>query len=312
VKKIEVQNFQNLTVENATIATHPLTQGKEVKKDLLTIVFVRDPYAYFDYLLFDYLKHKRSLLFTQDIISNMKTLDNESFLKWLKTLNFIPFYNPQTSQLDARKRLDVAIENLESFDYVVPYEEIDVFLENVSLDINIYKEETKSFFSLSTQHDNEIISTFIGNDLKLYERSLELWELVKKNNFNPLVTLIEHKQKPESIEDQKKKLTMHKYKGIAGQITSKSIKGWVFHTEKEEYVMLEVYNNDTLLCTLTADKIRQDLKKRQLHPTGKCGFEITFDKLTFREGDKVEIKILPENITLPFGPNIRSFLEISD
>ena len=148
LRKVEVHHFQNLTIENATLSDHPLTQAKEVKKDLLTLVFVRDPYAYFDTLLFDYLKHKRSLLFTQDIINNMKKLDNEAFLKWLETINFIPFYNPQTFQLDISKRSLSAIENLESFDYVVPYEEIDIFLKNTSLDISIHqKDEEKLLFS---------------------------------------------------------------------------------------------------------------------------------------------------------------------
>jgi len=118
----------------------------------------------------------------------MKKLDNEAFLKWLETLNFIPFYNPQTFQLDTCKRSSVAIENLESFDYVVPYEEIDTFLENISSDITISKEEeeeNKLLFALDAQRENKLVKKFIGKDIELYERSLKLWELVKTNNFKP-------------------------------------------------------------------------------------------------------------------------------
>lgn len=280
-------------------------------EECINILFIHDPYTYFNALLQDYIDHKKSILFTQDIMNNKQKMESDSFLDWLHTLNFIPFYNPQTFRLESRKRLPIAIEMLEQFDYVVPYAEIEMFLENVSLNLKIDKEKEKNLL-FDFNEEQVSIKNFIGKDIKLYEKAIELWELIKKNNFIPLGTLIEHKQKPESIEDQRKKLAIHKYKGIAGQITSKSIGGWIFHTENKGYVMLELYNNDKLLCTLTADKTRDDLKKRQLHPTGKCGFEITFKNITFREGDNVEIKILPENINLPFGPNIKSFLAISD
>ena len=303
LRKTEVHHFQNLTIENATLSDHPLTQAKEVKKDLLSIVFVRDPYAYFDTLLFDYLKHKRSLLFTQDIINNIKKLDNEAFLKWLDTINFIPFYNPQTFQLDISKRSLTAIENLESFDYVVPYEEIELFLKNTSLDISIdQKEEAKLLFSLSAQGNNEEIKKFIGKDIALYERSLELWEQVKKNNFKPLRSLINRKR--PQVEDKK----IDKYKGIVGQITSHSIVGWVYHKEKKSNTVLSIYKNGIFLRLLSADIMREDLKKQQIHPTGECGFEVIFDEPTFKKGDKVEIKILPDKTILPLGKNVKQFL----
>ncbi len=303
LRKIEVHHFQNLTIGNATLSDHPLTQAKAEKKDLLTVVFVRDPYAYFDTLLFDYLKHKRSLLFTQDIINNMKKLDDEAFLKWLDTINFIPFYNPQTFQLDISKRSLTAIENLESFDYVVPYEEIDIFLKNTSLDISIHqKDEEKLLFSLSAQGNNEEVKKFIGKDIELYEKSLELWEQVKKNNFKPLRSLIDRKR--SQVEDRK----IDKYKGIVGQITENSIVGWVYHKEKKSNTVLSVYRNGIFLRMLRADIMREDLKKQQIHPTGICGFEAMFNEPTFKKGDKVEIKILPDKTILPLGENVKQFL----
>ena len=303
LRKVEVQNFQNLIIENAILSDHPLSQAKEVKKDLLSVVFVRDPYAYFDTLLFDYLKHKKSLLFTQDIINNMKKLEDEAFLKWLDTINFIPFYNPQTFQLDISKRSLTAIENLESFDYVVPYEEIDNFLKNIPLDISIHqKEEAKLLFSLSAQGNNEEVEKFIGKDLKLYERSLELWEQVKKNNFKPLRSLIDRK-KPQGEEKK-----INKYKGVVGQITSNSIAGWVYHKEKQSNMVISIYKNGIFLRMLRADIMREDLKKQQIHPTGICGFEAIFDEPTFKKGDKVEIKILPDKTILPLGKNVKDFL----
>ena len=305
VKKIEVHNFQNLTIDNATITNHPLTQAKEVKKDLLSVVIVRDPYVYFDTLLYDYLLHKRSLLYTDDIIKQMKKLDNNAFFQWFETLNFIPFYNPQTFQLDTCKRSSIAIEHLESFDYVVPYEEIDIFLKNISSDITIEMgKEVKLRFSLSTQKNNELSEKFIGKDLELYKRSLELWELIKKNNFKPLSSLINRK-KPH-VKQQK----INKYKGVVGQITSNSIAGWVYHEEKQSNMVISIYINGIFLRMLKADIMREDLKKQQIHPTGQCGFEALFDEPTFKKGDKIEVKVLPDKTILPLGKNVKKFLEM--
>lgn len=308
-EKVEVQNFHNLSIENIQTNHLPLTQSLSKEEKVLNIVFIRDPYAYLDYILYDYVTHKKSILFTEDIVTNMKKMRSESFLEWLQTLNFIPFYDPQTFQLDERKRLSVAVDNLESFDYVVPYEEMDLFLENVSLDM-VIKKEKPVIFAPDIQKEHTLLQVFIDKDLKLYERSLELWELIKQNNFKPLGSLIKRKKTVESTEKQKKRLAIKKYKGVAGYITPKSIKGWVFHEENEESIMLEIYKNDDLLCTISADKTRKDLKNRQIHPTGECGFEVVFDKPTFKKGDHVEIKILPDEISLPLGKDIKNFLGI--
>jgi hypothetical protein len=309
IKNIEIHNFHNLTIENAQISSHPLNQPKEEKEDTLSIVFVRDPYAYFDYLMFDYLTHKRSLLFTQDIINHMKEFSGKNFLHWFDTLNFIPFYNPQTFQLDSSKRLESAIENLRSFDYVVPYDEIDIFLENVPSNIKVTKEnENKLLFSLETQKDHTLTDGLINKDLELYEESIKLWNLIKKNNFKPLRSLIERKKPIDNTASQQNFDLLQQYKGVAGKITPNSIRGWVFHKEKEETISVSIFKNNHFLCTAKANKMREDLKKQHIHPTGECGFEVIFDLEIFERGDKIEVKILPHNTLLPLGNDIKDFL----
>lgn len=218
IKAIEIHNFHNLIIENAEVSTHPLNQPKEEKKNALSVVFVRDPYEYYDYLMFDYLIHKRSLLFTQDIINHMKEFSNENFLRRFDTLNFIPFYNPQTFQLDSSKRVESAIDNLKSFDYVVPYDEIDVFLENVPHDIWITKkDENKLLFSLQTQKNHTLIDKFINKDLELYEESTKLWNLVKKNNFKPLRSLIKRKKPIDKTILQQNINMLQQYRGMVSK-----------------------------------------------------------------------------------------------
>ena len=303
VKEIQVQYFQNLTIENAKIITNPLIDNKTKTKNIMSIVFIRDPYEYFDYLLFDYLHNKRSILFTNDIVKQIKRLDSVDFLEWLDTLQFIPFYNPQTFQLDVRKRVDVAIENLERFDYVVPYEEIETFLEHVPLDINIkYKKESKKPFSLASLEEDDLVKAFIGKDRTLYTKAKELWSLVKENDFKPLGELLEQKTVYIDLNEAKD------FKGVSGFINEKRIRGFAFNTESQESLTLEIYRNSELLCTTNADQLREELIEKFNLSHGKYGFQVDFDKSTFKKGDHVDIIIIPENIRLPIVGNAKEFL----
>jgi len=185
MKKIEILNFQNILITNAKVITNPLSQTHTREEKTVSIVIVRDPYDYFNYLLFDLLENKKSILFTEDIKNSIETLSDDDFLKWFKELNFIPFYNPQTFHLDMQKRLPKAIKNLESFDYVVPFEEIDTFLENVSLEIEIDIQKEKELpFSLNS--GQELSKEFIDKDLRLYGIVWDLWDKTKENDFQPL------------------------------------------------------------------------------------------------------------------------------
>ena len=313
MKKLEILNFQNLQIEKAKNITQPFDQAKFEDEEALTVVVIRDPYAYFDSMLFEYLSREKSILFTQDIIDHMKELDSRSFLKWLDGLNFVPFQNPQTFHLDIRKRVSEAIENLESFDYVVPYETIDTFVEKLAPNVRIVKpKETKLLFSLSSLKGNPLAEKFIGKDSELYRRSLELWEAIEENGYKMLPSLLGKQRISERKKEEKKQKEqpekMQVYKGVTGRISEKFIAGWVTHKEHPEVLTVEIYKNGQLLQAVKADKMREDLKKQQIHSTGKCGFEIRFSEETFKKGDKVEVKILPDKIDLPLGKGVKSFL----
>ncbi len=313
MKKVNILNFQNLQIKNVKVFDKPLDQVKFEDEEAMTVLFLRDPFEYFDYLLFDHLTNKKSRLFTQDIINHMKVMDNKSFLQWFESMNFMPFHHPQTFQLDIRKRVPEAIEKLESFDYVVPYEAIDTFLEKVLPDIEVTKmEEKKLKFSLSSLKGDKLVEKFIGKDIELYERAQELWNLIEKNNFDSLNSLLERKRISQRNKEEKKQKDnlnkLDKYRGTAGQISENSIAGWILHKANEETVTLEIYKNGIFLSLAKADKMRDDLKKQHIHSTGECGFEVHFDEPTFKKGDRVEVRILPDKTTLPLGKNIIEFL----
>ncbi|MEA3490794.1 MAG: hypothetical protein U9R27_02750 [Campylobacterota bacterium] len=313
LNSLEILNFQNLKIDNVKIIDKPLDQVGFEDEDALTVVILRDPHEYFDNLLFEYLSNKKSILFTQDIINHMKVLKGKEFLQWFDGLYFVPFQNPQTFQLDIRKRVPEAIENLESFDYVVPYESIDTFFEKVLPGTKIIRrEEKKLIFSMTAMRGENLAEKFIGKDIELYRRAQELWRLIEQNNFKSLNSKLERKRiaqrRKEKRREEEESKKMEEYRGSAGRIGSTFIAGWVFHKRRPEKLMIEIYKNDNFLCSAKADIMRKDLKKRNIHPTGECGFEVRFEEETFRKGDSVEVKILPDNIILPLGANSKEFL----
>ena len=302
-RDMEILNFQNIEVENAVSLSKISQCFSQNTEDHLSAVVIRDPYDYFDFLMYDLVSKKKSILFTQDIVNQMKRKNKKEFLAWFKGLNFFPFYNPQISFLDMKKRLPEALDWLECFDYAVPYEEIDLFLENVQPNINIIKhKEKKLIFSLSEQ--KEEAGMFVEKDLALYDKTLELWREIKNNNFKPLVSAREKRENLLNREQMK-----DRYKGIVGKITSHSIIGWAMKKDEIECVTIAVFKNGELLHRAKADQLRKDIKEKNIHPTGKCGFHITFDHLTFMSSDKIVVKIIPDNATLEMGNNALSFLD---
>ena len=308
MNRYEILDFHELYIEHANRVTDPFDKASFKEDESHKILFVRDPYEYFDALLFDHLFEEKSLLFTQDIIYHMKKLEGEEFLHWFDKLNYMPLHNPQTFQLDGRKRMDVALANLESFDYVVPYDEMDLFLEHVAPDVLIEKLETQQLvFSLAHHREHDITEKWVGKDLSLYDRTKELWEISKKNDYKPLGSLIERKK----ITKEKKKVTKpakpKTYKGVAGRIDENSVRGWAFYTEKDETATIGIFKHGKLLKEAKADIYRPDLES--IHPNVECGFEVVFDEPVFERGDRVEVKILPEGLPLPLGKNALEFLE---
>ena len=302
-ENIEILNFQNIEIANARTLEKISQCFSQNTQDHLSIVIIRNPYDYFDFLMYDLVSKKKSILFTQDIVNQMKRKKKREFLVWFKGLNFFPFYSPQVSYLDIKKSLPEALDYLECFDYAIPYEEIDLFLKNVPLNINITKhKEKKLIFSLGELKEEAGI--FVEKDLALYDKTMELWREIKNNNFRPLASTREKRENLLNKEQVK-----DRYKGIVGRITSHSIVGWAMKKDEMECVAIAIYKNGELLHRAKADQLRKDIKERNIHPTGKCGFHITFDHPAFASGDQIIVKIMPDNVTLDMGSNALSFLD---
>lgn len=310
MQEFRIMNFQDLYIRNALTYNKPFEETGLSYEESLTVVIIRDPYAYFDTMLSQYIHNEMSPGLAQETLHALDVLDDQAFLKWFDTLHYLPMINPQTFHMDMRKTIESALANLEIFDYVVPYEKLDEFTRHVSPDLKV---ETKNIphlpFSLASLKEHELTEVFIGKDLQLYSHAQKLWEHSESNQFKSLKSLIPRRKPTKKRKGPKKKRVP--YHGIVGQIDDTSIKGWVYHKEDPESITIGVYLNGELLKKVKADIMRADIKELKGHPTGLCGFNLTFEPETFQKGDKVEVKTFPDGFVLPFGTRAKSFLSIT-
>lgn len=303
MQNIYIHNFQDLQFPAVDSGNKPFDESTLSREDHTTVVIVRDPYAFFDRYLHHCIINTMSPTLSRETVKMMKRLDEEAFLAWFITLNYLPLVNPQTFQLDMRKRLDLAIANLESFNYVVPYEEIDTFANSViKSPVVSEKEKNPLAFSIANVKEQTLIETTIGKDIELYQRAKVLWEISQNHDFKPLHTLIENR-KPRP---RKKRIAT--YIGLVDNITDTTVVGWVFREEDhEERLEVAVYKNSTLLQKGIADIYRPGVQKLKGHATGLCGFHIRLTQHVLSAEDSIEIKVLPENRTVPLSQNAKRF-----
>ncbi len=303
LNKFKFFNFHDLQIKNALVFNQPVNKSDFTDTDSLNVVLMRNPYDYFEYLFNYYLDNKMSQRLKNEVIMSLKTLDEEAFLEWFSTLNYIPLTNPQTFQLDIRKRLGNAIENLKMFDYIVPYEKIDNFIQLVAPHISIQKSPKNQYsFSLSQTNKSSYIKIFVEKDLQLYQEALELRDRCKTSDFKPLRDLTKK-------YDLATQINTSKYEGIVDIIKSNMVRGWTYNKETFEIPTLSIYKNGILVATAKADMVRRDIGQFIKHPSNKCGFEAIFEEDMFLPTDTIEIKIIPDNIPLKMGIYALAFFQ---
>jgi len=298
MRPFNIINFHNLKIQNAKISTKPFEKTTFTTQDAFTVIFIQNPFIYFDSLLEYHILYNMSPKLAKETKTMLSKKSHTNFLLWLKELNYLPLINPQTFQLDMKKRVDKAIDTLSSFDYIVPCEFIDIFIKNVAPELMIEKPLKTIFpFSLSQIDNLELIEHFIGKDQKLFKQAHLLWQQIEINHFTSLKTLnIPKKQKKSS-----------KYIGIVDTISSNMISGWVFRENNDESILVGIYQNGILRHETKANIFRPGVKKNLGHPTGYCGFKAKFKNNLFQSSDKIEIKILPEEIPIKLGKKALKF-----
>lgn len=95
--------------------------------------------------------------------------------------------------------------------------------------------------------------------------------------------------------------------GFVGQLTPNRISGWVCYKDsptKDESLMVELYIGSTLINKVKADRLREDLREKGYHKTGKCGYEFEL-QTAFEISFLIKnARVVVEGVELQKTPNI--------
>ena len=81
-------------------------------------------------------------------------------------------------------------------------------------------------------------------------------------------------------------------KGSLGNIKNGFLMGWAYDNKMPNTPLkVDIYCNGNLTCQSEANHYRKDIHKKDLHPTGNCGFKIPISSLKIKQGEVNEIKV---------------------
>lgn len=153
-------------------------------------------------------------------------------------------------------------------------------------------------------HDYRKILNFLDNNsvnglLLSYEKIMQ-----NKEDFIDNLKLIvgenkvsdsEYKEALEFIEPNPKSYLditrITKAIGVIDKVTLNSISGWAKYVHTDKSSVIEVLVNGAVITTSLADNFRIDLKEKNIHKTGNCGFNIN---VKLKKGDKVSVKVIDD------------------
>jgi hypothetical protein len=93
--------------------------------------------------------------------------------------------------------------------------------------------------------------------------------------------------------------------GTVDILTRDIIGGWAKSVHHDMPVKVEVYADNQLIKTITADGFRQDLKDKKIHPKGDCAFYFNLSSLELSsEPIKIEVKVINDISPLKNGSKI--------
>ena len=82
-----------------------------------------------------------------------------------------------------------------------------------------------------------------------------------------------------------------KFKGHVDRVTKNFVAGWAFIIGHEKPTVLKVSVDGRVVGSVTANRQRNDVRDRGVHPTGQCGFRFEFPPVSApRSGDEVAVR----------------------
>ena len=191
-------------------------------------------------------------------------------------------------------------ENVENPIYLIIFKDIFSVANrnNISMKMDILQGLNRAM------HDyrkilNFLDSTDINGFLFSYEKIMQNKEIF----VNTLKTIIgkdkisevQYQEALEFIEPNPKEYLditrITKAKGVIDKVTKNSVSGWAMYVHSDKSPIVEIIVNAKVITTVLADSYRPDLKEKNLHKTGKCGFNTN---VKLKRDDKVSVKVIDD------------------
>lgn len=235
----------------------------------------------------------------QDIALKMKEFDFSSameitkFIEWLCEIEFYYFHNTQMHYLLATKdqgflkehQVNKALENLRKIDFVGVQESLDSYMDTLSYEFG-WDVEHKPKVNV-----NENNYGFDINDIATREALVPLYEkdqLVYEEAKNIFAKL--QKQYQRNSDE---------VIGYVDKVSESVLVGWVRYKESLQKVKIDVFVDGKFQGATMANKFRQGLKTRRIHPSGCCQFEFSLDPQV--DLNKIEVVVSQTGQKLPFS-----------
>ena len=90
--------------------------------------------------------------------------------------------------------------------------------------------------------------------------------------------------------------------GFVDKVSTTEIRGWAKYINDERTATVELYNNGVKISSTRADKMRPDVKRKNIHSTGECGFRFDLTELEISPSDELNLKLSEEVMFLRKEP----------
>lgn len=230
------------------------------------------------------------------------------FVNNLTDLECALFDNSQTryllaipgSQLVNEAKKTEAVENLQQLDFAgiteLYNETIAILSHDMGWEMPLHGERlnkaaTKYGLDASRPEIRQALKPLIWSDNIIYQ-------LAKEKCLKRIDGLLKPNAKMSENENISVRASLNK-------VTSKILAGWVIvENNPDAAIYLNVLINNEKSFYVKADKLREDVKAKGVHPTGLCGFKLFFpENADINPGDSVVVTIMGQKDRL-FGNSI--------
>lgn len=197
-------------------------------------------------------------------------LDIIKFISWIESIGFGYFHNTQTLYMNSDRndfaptyqQMQVALENIDKIDFVGIQDELDGFMGLLRYEMGwVFNKDPKININENDYGFDKTDKATIEALRPLYEKDMILYNHAKEKYKELLRSYSKTDEHCEII------CSIDEY-------SSNRIRGWARYSDNLNKVEFEILSGRNVIGSFIANDFRADLKRKKIHPSGRCGFKI--------------------------------------